>query len=104
MCGSYNDITARLGAVLQIVGLNLALIPRLVMGTRGVPLDMGSLVSGNEKLAVISNIGWLVVCLGLVVVVWNLLPTLWSGRKAESNPWGAVTPEWASEPGPAEKG
>jgi cytochrome c oxidase subunit 1 len=102
--GAYNDTVARMGAVLQIVGLNLALVPRLMMGTRGVPQDMASLVPGHENLVMLSNVGWVIVCLGLVVVAWNLIPTLWSGRKAEANPWGAVTPEWAKASDSAEEG
>lgn len=95
--GSYKEVPARLGAIMQMIGLNLALIPRLMMGTRGVPQDMAGLVPGNENLEMISNIGWVIVFVGLVVVFSNLLPTLWGGRPSSSNPWGAVTPEWTGD-------
>ena len=57
----YSDQVARIGAVLYIIGLNLALVPRLIMGTRGVPQDMVGLVPGSLTLAEVSSLGWLFV-------------------------------------------
>jgi cytochrome c oxidase subunit 1 len=99
---SYNDQVARIGAILYLVGLNLALIPRLVMGTRGVPQDMVGLVPGSLTLAEISSLGWLIVYSGLAVAAGNLLATVWSDRGAEDNPWGATTLEWTVPSPPPE--
>jgi len=98
----YSDQVARIGAALYIIGLNLALIPRLMMGTRGVPQDMVGLVPGSLTLAEISSLGWLFVYSGLAVIVSNLLATVWSDNAAEDNPWGARTLEWTVPSPPPE--
>jgi len=79
----YNDDVARIGAVLYIVGVNLALIPRVLMGSNGVPQDMTGLVPGSQHLAEISSVGWLLVYCGLVVIAGNLLVTIWGKELAE---------------------
>ncbi len=99
---SYSDQVARIGAILYVIGLNLALIPRLIMGTRGVPQDMFGLVPGSLTLAEISSLGWLFVYSGLAVVVSNLLSTVWSDHAADDNPWGAGTLEWTVPSPPPE--
>ncbi len=91
---SYNNDVARIGAVLYIFGLNLALIPRVLMGSKGVPQDLAGIVPGSLHLAEISSLGWLFVYCGLAVVAGNLLVTVWGKDAAERNPWGATTLEW----------
>ncbi|PIV81457.1 hypothetical protein COW53_04275 [bacterium CG17_big_fil_post_rev_8_21_14_2_50_64_8] len=93
---------ANLGAVLYIVGLNLALVPRVIMGTQGVPEDAIGLVSGFLAQAQVSGLGWLIVYSGLGVTAGNLLASIWSGDAAEVNPWGAVTLEWTVPSPPPE--
>lgn len=90
----YSDDVARIGAVLYMIGLHMALVPRLVMGTRGVPQDFTGLVPHTLFLAEISSLGWLIVYSGLAVVVGNLLVTVWGDEAAEDNPWGAEGNEW----------
>jgi cytochrome c oxidase subunit 1 len=99
---SYSDEVARIGAVLYVVGLNLALIPRLMMGTRGVPQDLVGLVPGSLSMAEVSSLGWLFVYSGLGVVVSNLLVTVWGAKKAADNPWGARSLEWTVPSPPPE--
>lgn len=99
---NYSVGVANLGAALYIVGLNLALVPRLVMGTRGVPEDAIGLVSGFLAHSEASGLGWLVVTFGLIVTAGNLLVTIWSGDAAAVNPWGAVTLEWTVPSPPPE--
>jgi cytochrome c oxidase subunit 1 len=93
---AYNDSLARSGAVLLMAGLNLALVPRLMMGTRGIPQDMSGLLSSAENLVKVSNFGWQVVYISLALVVWNLLSSIWSSKAAQANPWGATTLEWTT--------
>lgn len=92
----YSDEVARIGAVLYIIGLNLALVPRLIMGTNGVPQDLAGLVGGSLTVAEISSLGWLFVYSGLAVIAGNLLVTVWGDDAAEQNPWGATSLEWTA--------
>jgi cytochrome c oxidase subunit 1 len=98
----YSDDVARIGAVLYVIGLNLALVPRLIMGTQGIPQDLAGLVSGSLTVAEISSLGWLFVYSGLAVVAGNLLVTVWGDEAAETNPWGAPSLEWTVPSPPPE--
>lgn len=98
----YSDEVARIGAILYIIGLNLALIPRLMMGTRGVPQDFAGLVEGSLPLAEVSSLGWLIVYSGLGVAAFNLLATIKGDKVAEENPWGARSLEWTVSSPPPE--
>ncbi len=99
----YNRGVARIGGVFTIVGLNLALIPRMVMGTQGVSQDMIAFLQSPTQLAEISGLGWLLVYGGILVVVGNLYASTWNGARAVANPWGAATLEWKTLAPPPEE-
>jgi len=99
----YSKDVARIGGVLAIIGLNLALVPRLIMGTQGVAQDMVSFIPGPTGLSELSALGWLFLYSGLFVVIGNLLASTWSGTKAAANPWGAATLEWRTLSPPPEE-
>lgn len=90
----YSHDVASIGLALYLVGLNMALVPRLIMGTRGVPQDLTGLVPHSLFLAEFSSLGWLFVYFGLTVIVGNLLVTVWGDEASEENPWGAEGYEW----------
>jgi cytochrome c oxidase subunit 1 len=98
----FNDEVARIGAVLFVIGVNLALVPYLILGMRGVPQDMGAFVPGPAGLNELAALGWLVALAGIGVVVSNLISTLWSTEQAEANPWGSTTLEWSAPSPPPE--
>lgn len=96
----YNDQVARIGAILYIIGVNLALVPGIILGTRGVPQDMGSFVTGPTGVNEMAALGWLVVFSGLGVLASNFLSSLLGSQVAPSNPWGATTLEWSTDSPP----
>lgn len=99
----YDTEIARVGGILAIVGVNLALVPRMVMGTQGVGQDLITVSGGATGAAELSALGWLILHSGILVVLGNLLSSTWSGRVATANPWGAATLEWqVSSPPPVE--
>ncbi|MCB1184381.1 cbb3-type cytochrome c oxidase subunit I [bacterium] len=98
----YNDEVARIGAIIYLIGINLALVPQLVMGAQGVPAGFAGVVPVTLKLAEISSLGWLCVYSGLAVAAGNLLVTLWGDAAAEQNPWGATSLEWTVPSPPPE--
>lgn len=99
---NYNDDVARIGGVLYIIGINLALIPRVLMGSNGVPQDMAGLVPVPLHIAEVSSLGWLFVYSGLAVVAGNLLVTVWGKEAAAQNPWDAPSLEWTVASPPPE--
>jgi cytochrome c oxidase subunit 1 len=99
----FNDQVAVIGAVLYVIGINLALIPGIIQGTRGVAQDMAAFVPGPTILSELAALGWLVAISGIGVVISNLISSLWGREPAAANPWGATTLEWtAVSPPPAE--
>lgn len=72
------------GGLLYLVGLNLALVPQIVLGTRGVPADMMVLARDAGALPQVSLFGWILTVLGLILVLANLAGALMHGEPAES--------------------
>ncbi len=91
---NYQPQVAQFGSVLYVAGLNLALVPRLIMGTRGVAQDMDSFLAGPTALAETSALGWLVMFAGVAVISCNFFASTWNGSTAGANPWRATSPEW----------
>ena len=98
----YSDEVARIGAALYVVGVNLALIPRLMLGTKGVPQDLAGVVDSSLTTVEVSTLGWLFLYSGLGVIAGNLLVTIWGDEAAEENPFGATTTEWTVPSPPPE--
>ena len=91
----------RFGGILYLVGLNLALIPRMMMGSQGVGADLLAFLPGPTLLSELSALGWLVMFCGSGVIAGNLFTSTWGRRTDEANPWGATSPEWTvSSPPP----
>ena len=93
---------ARIGGFLYLIGVNLALVPQLVMGTQGVPAGLAGIVPVTLRAAEISALGWLFLYSGLAVAAGNLLVTVWGDDAADDNPWGSPTLEWTVASPPPE--
>ena len=67
------------------------------MACRGAftPIPAGM---GLELPNLLSSIGSMVVALAVLLFVVNLVLSLRGGRKAQPNPWGAPSLEWATAP------
>ena len=96
----YNQNIARLGAVLYLVGLNLAFFPQVIMGAKGlaqgahlVPVEL----AGMQNL---SFVGMALLIAGLSMAVVNLMSSVTHGPLASANPWGATTLEWKTDSPP----
>lgn len=99
----YNHAVARIGAVLYLIGVNLALVPGIIQGAGGVTADMAAFVPGPTGLAEMAALGWLTVYSGLGVIVTNLFGSTWGETTDEADPWGTTTLEWkTATPPPAE--
>ena len=97
----YHEGVAKFGGILYLVGVNLALIPRMMMGSQGVGADLMAFLPGPTLLSELSALGWLVLFCGSGVIAGNLFTSTWGQRTDEANPWGATSPEWTvSSPPP----
>ncbi|MBV9071946.1 MAG: cbb3-type cytochrome c oxidase subunit I [Acidobacteria bacterium] len=99
----YPEWWARLAALLIFAGFNLTFFPQFVLGYLGMPRRYHAYAPEFQVLNVMSTAGASVLAAGYVLPLIYLLWSLWFGRKAGPNPWGAVGLEWAtSSPPPME--
>ncbi|MFN6130402.1 MAG: cbb3-type cytochrome c oxidase subunit I [Planctomycetota bacterium] len=97
----FNDGVGMSSAAIVFVGFNLTVLPRFVVGTRGLPRRYATYVEEFQDLHRLSTIGSLILGFGLVVAGLVLLHSLFYGKRAPKNPWGGATLEWeCSSPPP----
>lgn len=90
----YNPLLGRLSGMAYLVGFNLAFLPQLIAGARGLPQGLARLPAGMGGLDTTATIGMWLLTTGLVMVIANLFGSLHDGPAATGNPWGARTAEW----------
>jgi cytochrome c oxidase subunit 1 len=99
----YPEWWARLAALLIFAGFNLTFFPQFVLGYLGMPRRYHAYAPEFQVLNVMSTAGASVLAAGYVLPLIYLLWSLWYGRPAGPNPWGAVGLEWTtSSPPPME--
>ena len=107
----YNEFQARIAAALVFIGFNLTFFPQFILGAHGMPrrysqyserevLEDGTVVTPYLKKEIfefyhsMSTYGSWVLILGFVLIAYYLIRSLYNGKVAGSNPWGALTLEW----------
>ena len=99
----YPEWWARLSALLVFVGFNLTFFPQFLVGYVGMPRRYHAYAPEFQVLNVLSTAGATVLAAGYLLPMLYLTWSLKFGRKAGTNPWGAVGLEWAtSSPPPKE--
>ncbi|MEM6313996.1 MAG: cbb3-type cytochrome c oxidase subunit I, partial [Planctomycetota bacterium] len=81
-------------AIVTIVGFNLAFFVQFILGAQGMPRRYATYQPQYEIYHQISTWGAFLMGLGLFLVLGNWLHSIWYGKKAPKNPWGANTLEW----------
>ena len=90
----YSEFWGRIGALLVFVGFNLTFFVQFVMGSKGMPRRYATYLPEYEIYHKISTIGSFILALGFFVTAFYFIQSLFSGRKASSNPWGGRSLEW----------
>jgi cytochrome c oxidase subunit I len=105
----YSLGLGQISALLIFVGFNFTYFPQFIIGSRGMPrryFDYTRLLEAHPEFTfyqILSTIGGYLFVGGLVLVAFTLIRSLFVGRRAPANPWGAATLEWqCSSPPPAE--
>ncbi|QDU91625.1 Cytochrome c oxidase subunit 1 [Pirellulimonas nuda] len=102
----YNERFGQLSAIIVFIGFNLTFFTQFILGVKGMPRRYAS-YEGSDAFPVtpelletfttlhrISTVGALILGAGLFIAAGTLIASLWYGRKAPANPWGAATLEW----------
>ncbi len=90
----FNETLGRIAAGLIFVGFNVTFIPQFLTGIKGMPRRYFDYPPEFESLNVLSTYGSWIMAAGLFLVAGYLLYSLFKGKKASANPWGALTLEW----------
>jgi cytochrome c oxidase subunit I+III len=82
---------------LLFIGVNVAFLPMHQVGLMGMPRRVYTYESGLgwDVYNLISTIGVFIIVPGIAVFVWNVVRSYRRGERADENPWGADTLEWA---------
>jgi cytochrome c oxidase subunit 1 len=103
----YSEAWGRLAALLVFLGFNLTFFPQFLLGSHGMPrryYDYKAMVDRHPEFFTyhfLSSLGSYLLSLGLFIVLFYLLHSLFRGRPAPANPWGGATLEWqCSSPPP----
>jgi len=92
----YSEWWGRLSALLVFVGFNLTFFPQFLVGYVGMPRRYHAYAPEFQVLNVLSTAGATILAAGYLLPMIYLLYSLKFGRKAGTNPWGAVGLEWAT--------
>ncbi len=99
----FNEVLGKIAAVLVFVGFNLTFFPQFLTGIKGMPRRYFDYPVEFESMNLLSTYGSWVMGAGLFLIAGYLITSLFKGKKAPPNPWGALTLEWthtSAIPGP----
>lgn len=104
----YNETLGKIGAGLVFIGFNVTFFTQFILGSQGMPRRYYdySQVNSPEMLAMFTNlhqlstIGSYILGAGLFLILGYMMHSLFRGKKAPANPWGAATLEWTHTTSP----
>jgi cytochrome c oxidase subunit 1 len=96
----YPQGPARVAAGLAFVGFNLTFFPQFLLGYLGMPRRYHAYPPEFQFLNVLSSLGAAVLGLAYLLPVAYLTWSLFRGRAAAANPWGAKGLEWETSSPP----
>lgn len=96
----YNEFWARIAALLVFVGFNVTFFPQFILGSQGMPRRYYSYLDEYTTLHQLSTVGSYILAIGLFIILFYMLHSLFRGAKAPANPWGATTLEWTHTTSP----
>ncbi|MBI1331423.1 MAG: cbb3-type cytochrome c oxidase subunit I [Armatimonadetes bacterium] len=101
----FNDNVARWNAIVVFLGFNLTFFPQFILGWLGMPRRYHYYYFAPEyqPFNIMSTLGATVLGVGFIVPVFYLITSLFKGKPAGDNPWGAHGLEWqTTSPPPTE--
>jgi len=90
----YNEFWGKIAAALVFIGFNMTFFTQFFLGTKGMPRRYYNYLDQFQPLHAFSSVGSWVLGLGFIVMAYYLIHSIFKGRPAGNNPWGAHTLEW----------
>jgi len=96
----YSERWGRIAWTFIFVGFQVTFFTQFIMGAKGMPRRYWSYLPQFQPYHVTSTIGSYIMGAGFFIVAGLLLHSLYRGRRAGPNPWGAATLEWETNSPP----
>lgn len=91
----FSQTWGNISAVVVFIGFNLTFFPQFIMGSRGMPRRYYDYLPEYYTFHVLSTIGSYVLSIGLFIVLFNWIHSIFYGEKELSaNPWKGKSMEW----------
>jgi cytochrome c oxidase subunit 1 len=90
----YHEGMARVSAMIIFVGFNLTFFPQFIVGYLGMPRRYHAYPPEFQLWNVLSTAGAGVLAVGYALPALYLTWSLFKGKQAPANPWGAKGLEW----------
>ena len=90
----YSEFLSKLAALIIFVGFMLTFLPQFVLGYLGMPRRYHVYPPEFQILNVMSSAGASILAVGYVLPLFYLIWSLYGGKPAGPNPWGATGLEW----------
>ena len=98
----YNETLGRISCVLIFVGFNMTFFTQFIMGAQGMPRRSHLYLDMYRPFHAFSTYGSWVMAAGFFLMGYYLIHSLFKGKIAGNNPWGALTHEWSITSPPPE--
>jgi len=96
----YNMFWSSVAAVIIFIGFNFTFFPQFLLGMKGMPRRYFLYQPQFQSLHDVSSMGAFFMGIGFVIAAIVLISSLFKGRIAGANPWGAATLEWTNATSP----
>jgi cytochrome c oxidase subunit 1 len=96
----YSEAWARFAAVVMFVGFNATFFPQFIMGYLGMPRRYHVYPPEFQIYHVMSSAGAVILAAAYGLPAIYLAWSLFHGRRAGDNPWGATGLEWQTSSPP----
>ncbi|KAA3631312.1 MAG: cytochrome c oxidase subunit I [Calditrichaeota bacterium] len=98
----YNETLGKISCLLIFVGFNMTFFTQFIMGSQGMPRRYHLYVDAYRPFHAFSTYGSWVMAAGFFLMAYYLIHSLFKGKPAGNNPWGALTHEWSITSPPPE--
>lgn len=96
----YPEGWGKASAIIIFVGFNLTFFPQFLVGYNGMPRRYYEYAPEFQVLNVLSSAGASILAVGYLLPILYLLWSLYYGKIASDNPWGATGLEWQTSSPP----
>jgi len=99
----YNEMWGKIATAFVFVGFNITFLSQFLLGAKGMPRRYYTYLDQYQPLHGFSSFGSWVMAVGFIIMAIYLIHSIFKGRPAGNNPWGALTFEWeTTSPPPKE--